>query len=157
MACGILRHAKFQLCLYTVGMLSGIAALLVFYPVMGNLEASLIGGISALYAGYLVCDIWRNHNIKDGREILPLHESKRNYYLKFFFALFGFVGSLALMVFFITRAIVRGEPMDGPSYMAAIQSWMFFKWAMAWVNHIRHSHTPKGDLAGQVDKPLMEA
>src|SRR5690242_2948041 len=103
--------------------------------------AAILGGISALYAGALVFDIWRLHNIKDGRTIMPLTEPKSFLMIKFIVAILGMAVGGGFLIYLTITGIIKGERMESSYFMGAIQGWMTFKWSLSWSFHLyRHHH-----------------
>lgn len=99
--CWVFKHIRFQIGLYSVGFLAGLAALIVFSFVLVTPAAAVWGGISMLYSGFLVIDLLRAHNIKDRAWVLPLVEAKWKFLLKMIFAVVGFSLSGTFCIYYI--------------------------------------------------------
>lgn len=142
MTCDFCSNAKFQIGLFSVGFLAGISALIVFPLSMGMYLPGIFGGISAVYAGILVLDIWKRHNKRDpNRLIIPLEDSSHHYYAQYAFSLIGVVVGFGMMIAFIIKGIVNHEGTEGESYMASVQCWMTFKWSLSYFMHIHRYHS----------------
>jgi len=136
----ILRNVKFQLTLYILGTIAGVAAVFVFWLVMDFLYAATLGGISALYASTLAFEIYFQHNIKDGTHILPLTEGRISLIVKFVLSIMGMAIGVGFMVFLILSGIYSSAKFNDGVFMGAIQAWMIFKWSMSWTIHLYHYH-----------------
>jgi len=141
MGCGDLLHnVKFQIVVFSLGTIAGLAAFFVFWLVLHYVYASVLGGISAIYAFTLLLEIWRQHNIKDGVHIIPLTEMKATLMVKFIIAIAGMAVGSALVFYLVATGVVLHERFDSPYFMGAIQAWMTFKWSMAWTLHLYRYH-----------------
>ena len=142
MTCDFCSNAKFQIGLFSVGFIAGLSALIVFPMSMGMYLPAIFGGISSIYSGILVLDIWKRHNKRDpNRLIMPLEDTPHHFYAQYFFALVGVVCGFGLMIAFIIRGIVNHEGTSGESYMASVQCWMTFKWSLSYFMHMLKYHT----------------
>jgi len=141
----ICRHAKFQICLFIVGFVAGLGAF-IGYLFYGILDASIFGGISAIYSGFLALEILKFHNIKDGALILPLMESQTTYIFKVVVSSLGIFISAAGMTYYMIRGFLRHEDASGDSWLVVVQCWMTFKWSLSWIFHLYHYHLPSSEL-----------
>jgi len=137
---GILRNAKFQIGLYVVGTISGLAAFFVFWLVMHYMYAAILGGISAIYAASLACEIYFQHNIKDGHIIIPLTEKRPSLVIKYILAIFGVSLGLGFMFYLIISGVISQAKFDDGLFMGAIQAFMTLKWSISWLIHLTHYH-----------------
>jgi len=137
---GILRNVKFQLTLYIIGTIVGLFAFFAFWLMMHYMYAAILGAVSAVYAASLSFEIYFQHNIKEGREIIPHTETRVPLIFKFVFAAVGMSVGLGFMFFLITSGILASARFDDGLYMGAIQAWMTFKWSLSWTIHLYHYH-----------------
>eukprot|EP01114_Cavostelium_apophysatum_P010951 TRINITY_DN2510_c0_g1_i2.p1 TRINITY_DN2510_c0_g1~~TRINITY_DN2510_c0_g1_i2.p1 ORF type:complete len:170 (+),score=16.59 TRINITY_DN2510_c0_g1_i2:150-659(+) len=136
------HHVRFQLTVYTLGFLAGIAALTVFSIVSAfrSIPAAILGGISAIYAGALVLDIWKTHSLQDGRFILPLYETKTAVMIKLMISVLGTCAGALAFIFYTVKYVYLGDVKGEASFFACIQGWMLFKWALSSTVHIYRHH-----------------
>jgi len=136
----IFHHVKFQIALYSIGFLAGIAALIVFSFVLVVIPAAIFGGFAAIFSGLLTWDIWRNHNLSEGKWLLPVAESKLSLIVKLSLSVLGMTCGAIFFVYYIIKMIYLGQKSGEPAFLSAIQGWMMFKWACAATVHLYRNH-----------------
>ena len=122
----------------------------------------LMTQFSGLYALGLFFDIWKFHNVQDGRTLLPVQESRIKFYIKFSLALIGTIGGLGLMIVYLIQGnflsnflnqhfaggIEHEKVTAQSSWVIAVWAFMIFKWAFACLNHLFHYHQITGTTRG---------
>lgn len=167
-----LANYKVQLVFCILGAIAGLAALIVYAFFMVIPAAALFGGLALFYSSTLALEIWKYHNIRDGKYILPVVEGKMPLICKFVVSVGGMTAGVGAMIYFLTYGLLAHEPADSPYFLITVQvtissfsgdfnklthhqGWMCFKFAMSWTMHLYRHHNYSGvQLVNETDDSM---
>jgi len=153
----VFSHFKFQITLYSLGFLAGIAALVGYSFFIINIPAALLGSGATFYSAVLIIELLTVHNVHNRKDILPVDESQKTLALKLVVSVVGMTVSAILCLFFILKIFVNDESAAGPSPLSAVQAWMMFKWSSACTFHFWRTHNVQDADSSHTDFREVES